>query len=132
MPNTTTNYVFAIVSGVDIHDYSRYIKFKGMGWAREDIDSAKAGRTKDGVMHRGKVGTKRKLMFQVMPAPQEVLAQLDDDLSAESFTVYYLDLHQRNMEKTFYCSKFECTLLNAREGHEEGVWCDGKFDVIEV
>lgn len=117
---------------IDNTDYSHYIMFKGMGWAREDIDSAKAGRTKDGIMHRGKVGTKRKLTFQLCHAPQSVLADLDDALGAETVKVTYMDLHSASMTKTFYCSKFECTLQDATDAGEVGNWCDAKFDIIEV
>lgn len=126
------NVVLAIHNGVDTHDYSNYIKFKGIGWAREDIDSAKAGRTKDGIMHRGKVGTKRKLTYQLIDAPQSILAQLDDDLSAETFVADYMDLHNKSATRTFYCSKFECTLQDARDPNGNGNWCSAKFDIIEV
>ena len=45
------------------HDYSPYVKSKGFGWSREDLDSDKTIRTKNGKMRRHKITTKRKLSY---------------------------------------------------------------------
>lgn len=112
------------------HDYSRFIESKGYGWSREDLDSDKSGRTKDGVMRRQKISTKRKLSYTMMNMTRDNMAQLDNDLSAQEFSATYLDLHGK-MTKTFYCSSFQCTLNFACPG-ESDEWGDASFNMIEV
>lgn len=111
------------------HDYSRYVKRKGFGWSRNDLDSEKTTRTKAGTMRRVKIGTKRKLTFSVMNMPQTILAQLDDDLSDNTFVATYLDLHGV-MTKTFYCSSFSATLAECSDSNQ--IWEDGAFSMTEV
>lgn len=115
-----------IIGGVD---YSDLIASKGYGWSRNDLDSDKTTRTKDGKMRRDKITTKRKLTFNLHPATRERLAALDDALSAATFSTTYLDLHGRRTG-TFYCSSFECELEEATDTNE--VWGNAKFSVIEV
>lgn len=110
------------------HDWSSLIQSKGYGWARNDLDSGKTTRPKNGVMRRDKIGTKRKLSFTTMPAPRETLAKLDDDLSATFFDATYLDLHGV-MTRTFYCTSFETSLSEAGDGFE--TWLSATFSMIE-
>lgn len=111
------------------HDYSRYVERKGLGWSRNDLDSAKTTRTRDGRMRRDKITTKRKLSFTVFHMTQDQLAQLDNDLSADTFTATYLDLHGQQTRE-FYCSSFSADLDVVRD--ETGVWTGGTFNMIEV
>ena len=48
------------------HDWSGAIQSSGYGWARSDLDSDKSTRTKDGRLRRDKIGTKRKITYEVM------------------------------------------------------------------
>lgn len=109
------------------HDYSRYVEWGGYDWSRNDIDSDKSNRTKGGKMRRKRITTKRKLGFKILDMPREDLAALDDDLSLESFTMKYRDLHGE-MEGEFYCSSFSCKLTNALTD----TWGDGSFHLIEM
>lgn len=111
------------------HDYSRYVERKGVRWSRNDLDSDKTTRTKDGRMRRDKITTKRKLSFTVFHMTQDQLAQLDDDLSGDTFTAAYLDLHGLQTRE-FYCSAFSAELDVVRDG--TGVWSGGTFNMIEV
>ena len=111
------------------HDYSRYIERKGYGWTRNDLDSENTGRTKDGKMRRDKVATKRKLSYSVMNMTRAQRAQLDNDLSAPTFSATYLDLYGRQT-RTFYTSSFSCTLNELLDG--DGEWGDASFSLIEV
>lgn len=110
------------------HDWSRLIQSKGYGWGRNDLDSGKTTRPKNGVMRRDKIGTKRKLSFTTMPMPREKLAQLDDDLSATFFDATYLDLHGV-MTRTFYCTSLETSLSEAGDDFE--TWLSATFNMIE-
>lgn len=113
---------------IDGHDWSYLVQRKGYGWTRNDLDSSNTKRPKNGLMRRDKIGTKRKLSFTTMPAPREVLAQLDDDLSQTFFTATYLDLHGL-MTKTFYCTSFETALAEASDDRED--WEAASFNIIE-
>lgn len=115
-----------IINGVD---YSKYIEAKGVGWSRNDVDSEKTTRTKNGKLRRYKITTKRKLSYKLMKMTRDLLAQLDDALSASTFSATYMDLHGK-MTRIFYCSSFSATLESA---YEEGdTWGDASFDIIEV
>lgn len=111
------------------HDYSRFVERKGYGWKREDLDSENTGRTKDGKMRRDKITEKRKLSYTVMNMSRGLLAQLDNDLSAPTFSATYFDLHGKQT-RTFYCSSFSCTLEEISQG--DGLWGDSSFSLVEV
>ena len=111
------------------HDYSEFVEAKGYGWSREDLDSEKTKRTKDGKLRRDKIATKRKLSYTMMHMTREQLAQLDDDLSDPTFSVTYFDLHGQ-ATKTFYCSSFSATLDTLYD--ESGQWSGASFNLIEV
>lgn len=111
------------------HDYSRYIKQKGVGWARNDLDSDKTTRTKDGRMRRQKITTKRKLTFTMFRMSRELLAQLDSDLSAQTFSATYRDLHG-TQSREFYCSSFSATLSDVQDGND--IWEGASFSIIEI
>lgn len=111
------------------HDYSQYVETKGVSWSRNDVDSEKSVRTKDGRMRRDKIGTKRKVSYSVFHMTRELLAQLDDDLSEDTFSATYRDLHG-TLTKEFYCSSFSATLSDVQS--ETDAWCDATFNIIEV
>lgn len=113
------------------HDYTRYIKLKGFGWKRNDLHSEKTVRVKTGKMRIDKIGTKRTCSYEVMPtATQEVLIQMDDDLSQDSFNARYSDLHGKKTAE-FYCSSFEATLAEVEDDGTE-IWEGQSFTMIEV
>lgn len=112
------------------HDYSRYIKNTGYGWSRNDLDSSETTRTKDGTLRRKKITTKRKLTYAVMGMTRQQLAQLDDDLSQETFSATYMDLHGP-MTRVFYCSSFAASLSSTRP--DDGyTWQSDSFTLTEV
>lgn len=111
------------------HDYSRYVQRKGVGWSRNDVDSEKTTRTKDGKLRRDKITTKRKMSYTMMDVERELLAQLDDDLSAPTFSATYRDLHG-TQTRTFYCSAFQAT-LGEIQGNTD-LWGEASFSMIEV
>lgn len=115
---------------INNHNYSRYIERKGMNWKRNDLDSGKTTRTKDGTLRRDKITTKRTLGYKMMNMDREALAQLDNDLSEDTFTVQYLDLHGQQT-RTFYCSSFSATLEEVSNG-VDGSWGSATFNIIEV
>lgn len=111
------------------HDYSRFIERGGYGWERNDLDSEKTTRTKDGTMRRDKITTKRKCTYNLVNMSREQLAALDDDLSAETFVATTLDLHGSST-RTYYCSSFKAKLEECSDGVDS--WGEAAFNMIEV
>lgn len=111
------------------HDYSKHISRKGVDWKRNDLDSEKTKRTKDGKMRRDKITTKRTVGYSLINMTREQLAQLDSDLSKATFSARYLDLHGV-MTKTFYCSSFSAKIEEV--SGEESIWGGASFTMIEV
>ncbi len=120
--------VFEVEAGSEWHDYSDMVKMKGYGWARNDLDADGSGRTMGGDMWRAKIGAKRALEYQLMPDRAARYAALDDDLSPKFVRVRYADLHGIQV-RTFYCSKFSCTL--DADLDDEPEWSGGSFSLIE-
>jgi hypothetical protein len=125
---STVFKIYSVAAGA-WHDYSSTVKRSGFGWSRNDLDGDNAGRTLDGIMHRAKIGAKRKISFELMPDRQAVYQALDDDLSQETFSAQYADLHGIQT-RTFYCSSFTATLDEDIGDAPE--WSGGSFSVIEV
>lgn len=111
------------------HDYTRFIERGGYAWERNDLDSEKTTRTKDGTMRRDKITTKRKCSYNLVNMSREQLAALDDDLSAETFTATTLDLHG-NSTRTYYCSSFKASL--EEYSNDKDCWSSASFTMIEV
>ena len=111
------------------HDYSKFVKSKGYGWSREDVDSEKTVRVKTGTLRRYKITTKRKLSYELMNMTRAELAQLDDDTSQPTYEAIVLDLHGK-MRKKFYTSSFSATLSDLYD--ENGQWEGASFNMIEV
>lgn len=118
------------ILNINGHDYSRYIASGGYKWTREDLDSEKTTRTKDGKLRRDKICAKRKLSFEMMPMPRSMLIQLNNDLSQPTFQARYLDLYGEQ-KRTFYCSSFPSDLVMIINGGVE-LWQGASFNMIEV
>jgi len=114
------------INGVD---YSSHIEARGVGWSRNDVDSEKTKRVKDGTLRRDKITTKRKLSYKLVHMTREELAALDDALSAPVFSAAYMDLHGPQT-RTFYCSSFSAAQDSAYS--QDGEWSGAAFDMIEV
>lgn len=112
------------------HDYSKFIKNTGYGWGRNDLDSDSTTRTKDGRLRRDKIGTKRKITYEVMGMTRAQLAQLDDDLSKPTFSATYMDLHGQ-MTREFYCSSFNASLTTTKRD-DEFTWRSEPFTLTEA
>lgn len=112
------------------HDYSHWITDDGYDWSRDDLDSEKTTRTKDGRMRRDKVTEKRNLSFAMRDMPESLAAQLDNDLHKSEFQVKYHDLHGYQT-RTFYCSQFPGKL---RQVVDEGnlMWSGISFNLHEI
>lgn len=111
-------------------DYTKYIEDGGYSWSRDDLDTDKTTRTKDGSMRRDKITQKRNLTYNMLPMPQVEAATLDSALQESQFSVTYHDLHGQQTRE-FYCSKFPA---NLRQIIDEGniLWEGISFNLHEI
>ena len=72
------------INGIDI---TRFIAAGGFGLSENDLDSPKAGRTLDGIMHRGKVTSKNRADVKLIDVNSEVFDPLLTELRKEYVTV---------------------------------------------
>ena len=112
------------------HDYTKWILSDGYSWSRDDIDSEKTVRVKNGNMRRDKITEKRNLSFKMRPMPEETAAELDTALHDKQFSVTYHDLHG-DQTRQFYCSQFPA---NLRQIVEDGqtLWSGISFNLHEI
>ncbi len=98
------------INGTDI---TRMIAQKGIKWQRNDIDSAKAGRTLDGTMHRGRVCTKIKLEVKCCPQTHSELYTVLNLIQPEFVTVEYIDPLYGPRRAVFYSNNVPATCVGA-------------------
>lgn len=102
----------------------------GLKWQRNDLESPKAGRTLDGVMHRGRVTTKIRLDITIKPLKAEELRMLLNLIFPEYVQVEYDDPMQGRVRKTMYSNNNPATCLRI---HSDGTetWDEVTFPLIE-
>lgn len=112
-------------------DITRYIAQGGFSLSENDMDSPKAGRTLDAVMHRGKVAQKNRADIKLVDVKYSVLSTILPILRNEYFTVE-TDLFpgQGNASMRMYNStrKFSVPIIDT-----DGVawYQDTSFNIIE-
>ena len=68
-------------------DITPYIKFGGVTFSRQDVESPSAGRTLDGKMHRMRVAVKERMDVETVPLGREQVRTLLELLFPETFMV---------------------------------------------
>lgn len=112
------------------HDYSRFVADSGFSWSRDDLDTEKSVRTKDGRMRRDRITEKRNLSYTMLPMPEDQAARLDTDLTGAEFTVRYHDMHGEQ-QRSFYCSQFSGGLHQITGGGQL-LWEGISFKLHEI
>lgn len=115
---------------INAHDYTTWVADDGFEWSRDDLDSEKTTRTKDGKMRRDKITEKRNLTYTMRPMPEKLAAQLDTDLHTPTFSVKYHDLHG-DETRQFYCSQFPAKLRQVTDG-KNLMWDGISFNLHEI
>lgn len=108
-----------------------YLDADGFKWSVNDLDSEEAGRTLDGVMHRGRVATKRKLELTCKPLTTQQAKVVLNAIMPEFVNVIVTDpLAGGNVSLTMYCS---ARPANLRTIYDNGVelWNGIAFNLIE-
>lgn len=123
-------FSFIISSNGNSMDIAPLIAQKGIKWTRNDIDSAKAGRTLDGTMNRGRVCTKIKMEIKCNPLTQDQLHSLLELIYPEYVTVTYTDPLWGYRSVEFYSNNVPSTFcVQASDGSL--LWDDISFPLVE-
>ena len=119
-----------MVLKIDNVDMLPYIAHQGIKWQRNDLDSSDAGRTLDGVMHRGRVATKIRLDITCRPLRSEEAKVVLNAILPEYVQVEYTDPMYGLSVKTMYSNNNPAThMLLQPDGVEW--WHDITFPLIE-
>lgn len=115
------------INGTDITDY---IAYRGLKWQRSDIDSAQAGRTMDGKMHRGRVTTKIRLDVTCRPLTTAEASTLLNLILPEYVSVTYDDPQDGTVTRTMYANNNPASyLIRQKDGTE--YWDGIEFPLVE-
>lgn len=107
-----------------------YVASEGFKWSLNDLDSEEAGRTLDGVMHRGRVGYKRKLQVECRPLNSTQASIVLNAILPEFVTVVLTDpLVGGDYTCTMYCSTRPADMKIAFDDDE--LWDGISFSLIE-
>lgn len=119
-----------MVLKIDGHDVTSFVALGGLKWQRNDLESPKAGRTLDGVMHRGRVSTKVRLDITCRPLNSMEVMNLLNWIYPEYVSVEYDDPMQGRVLKTMYSNNNPATFQMV---HSDGTetWDDISFPLIE-
>lgn len=116
------------IGGVDI---TPYIANRGLKWQLSDIDSSDAGRTMDGLMHRGRVTSKVRLDVTCRPLTSAEASIVLTAIYPEWLTVTYVDPKENaTVTKTMYSNNRPASHLIQRK--DGSTYWDGiSFPLIE-
>ena len=120
-----------IKSGSSWIDITPLIKYGGLTFSRNDVESPDSGRTLDGLMHRGRVAVKEKMEVQTIPLNKTQIASLETLLYPETIEVRVNPYPQTNASKTMtmYTNNVKSTYIIKQASNEiQSV----SFPLIEV
>lgn len=115
------------IDGVDILPY---VAHQGLKWQRNDIDSADAGRTLDGVMQRGRVTTKIRLDVTCRPLRSSEAKIVLNAILPQYVTVEYTDPMYGFVSKVMYANNNPASHMLVQDDGTEW-WQDITFPLIE-
>ena len=116
------------VNGVDMLPY---IAYQGLKWQRSDVEAPDAGRTLDGLLHRGRVATKIRLDVTCRPLTSSEASTVLSAILPEFVSVTYTDpVVGGTVTKTMYSNNNPASfLMRKRNGTE---WWSGiTFPLVE-
>lgn len=116
------------INGTDIVPF---IAQGGIKWQRNDIESPGAGRTMDGLMHRGRVSTKIRLDITCRALLASELQTVLNIIGLLTVTVVYDDPMYGRVTKTMYSNNNPASFFFIDEKGDER-WTGISFPLIEV
>lgn len=123
---------YQAVFKIDGKDFTHLLLEGAIGWARNDIDTKKTGRsTLDAKMYRKRMAVKRKLNVTIGKrlSTAEII-ELNKALLPETVQITFLDAIEGEVTKTFYGSSVEATTLVVIG--DETYWEGTSFSLVEV
>lgn len=117
------------VNGTNI---TPFVKHGGLTFSRNDVEAPDAGRTLDGLMHRGRVAVKERIDIQTIPLTRSQLSTLLTALYPESLTVTVnpYPLTNGSVTMTMYSNSVKTTHIIHRDNGEEVQ--EVSFPLVEV
>lgn len=116
------------IDGVNILPY---VAHQGIKWQRNDLDSSDAGRTMDGVMHRGRVSSKVRMDITCRPLRSEEASIVLNAIYPEYIRVEYTDPMYGEVTKQMYSNNNPATHMLLQDDGVEW-WSEITFPLIEV
>lgn len=114
---------------IDGTEFIQHITKGGIKWSRNDIDGEVTGRTLDGIMHRSRITTKRKLTVNMGRMTQNEIQAVATALGPEFIDVTFVDPALGSVTKTFYGSQLDSTTQKFQDG--EVFWEGTTFSLVE-
>lgn len=98
-----------------------YIAYQGVSFSFNAVEAPDAGRTLDGIMHRGLVAIKEKMEIKTIPLNRAQIAAIHSLLLPETFLVRVNPYPNTNASKTFtmYANNFKTSYIIHRNNGEE-------------
>ena len=118
---------------INNHDYTQYLKIKGLQWSRENTNSENAGRDLSDTMHPMVLSHQRKLDVTMGPMDFSVATQLETDLEGgdNGVTVQYPDpMDGLTTKRSFYNTSISSSMLRFEDGNV--VMDNVKFSLISI
>ena len=102
-------------------DITPYIAWQGLTFSRNDVDAPNAGRSMDGLMHRGRVAVKEKMNIQTIILTKEQSAMIQNLLYPETIQVRVNPYPRTNASKTMsmYSNNVKVTYVIHRDTGED-------------
>lgn len=115
---------------IDGVDMVPFIAYQGLKWQRSDVEAPDAGRTLDGLMHRGRVATKIRLDVTCRPLTADEASTVLNAILPEFVSVSYSDPMSGVVSKTMYSNNNPASFLIQHENGTEW-WSGITFPLIE-
>ena len=117
------------INGVDILPY---VKESGIKWQRNDVESQKAGRTMDAVMHRGRVAIKFRADFELLDLHTED-ARMIMNLIIPEYVEVETNEHPLYdyLITSFYSNNGPATCVTIDKETGVSIWTGISFPLIE-
>lgn len=115
---TVEIYDFANAVWVDI---TPWIAWQGLTFSRNDVDAPDAGRTMDGMMHRGRVASKEKMEVKTVQLTRAQSSRLQTLLFPESIQVRVTPYPRTNSAHVMkmYSNNVKTTYVIHRQNGED-------------
>lgn len=103
------------------YEITKWIAYQGVTFSRNDVEAPDAGRTLDGLLHRGRVAIKEKMKVKTVPMSKADIAILHTLLYPETIEVKVDPYPNTNAAKemTMYANNFETTYIIHRSNGDD-------------